>query len=135
LPGESQCIYSYIMQECRNYLSVKMPELVNEAPFAVEFLCTHRKSQKKALMCYIYNQMHLSRTRTYKELFEDIYKRSASNEEYALLSGFSKLYEHFIGTIFPMLDVQLGILEEAMQVFTNQEQFCEIGTLDECIIG
>lgn len=135
LPGETQCIYSYIMQECRNYLTAEMQELANNAPDAVEFLCTHRKCQKKALMCYIYNQMHLSRTKTYKELFEESFERSISNEEYELISGFSKSYDHFIGTIFPMLDVQLGILEEAMQVFTSQEQFCEIETLDGCLIG
>ena len=79
--------------------------------------------------------MHLSRTKTYKELFEQEFERSISDDEYKLISSFSKSYDHFIGTIFPMLDVQLGILEEAMQVFTSQEQFCEIETLDNCLIG
>ena len=135
LPGETQCIYSYIMQECKNYLFAKMPELCENASDAVEFLSNHRKSQKLALMCFIYNQMHLSRTKTYKELFEQEFERSISDDEYKLISSFSKSYDHFIGTIFPMLDVQLGILEEAMQVFTSQEQFCEIETLDNCLIG
>ena len=48
LPGETQCMYSYIMGECKNYLFVETPELVSDAPLAVEFLCTHRKSQKKS---------------------------------------------------------------------------------------
>lgn len=135
LPGDDQCIYSYIMQECKAYLRTEMPELVKDAPVAVAFLCTHRKCQKRALMCYIYNQMHLSRTRNFKELFEEFYERSISDEEYLLISEFSKSYNDFIGTIFPMLDSQLEILEEAMLVFTSQEQYCEIQTLDECILG
>ena len=135
VPGDDQCVYSYIMSECKNYLFTEMPELAKSASVAVEFLSTDRKSQKQALMCYIYNQMHLSRTKTYKEHFEISYGRSVSDQEYSLISEFSKSYNNFIGTIFPMLDVQLDILEEAMQVFTSQEQFCEIETLDGCILG
>ena len=134
-PGENHCIYSFIMDECRNYLLTEMAELVKEAPLALEFLSTHRKSQKRALMCYIYNQAYLSRTKSFKELFEKFYERSISDAEYSLISEFSKRYTSFIASIFPMLDVQLDILEEAMQVFISQDQFCEIETLDGCIIG
>jgi hypothetical protein len=134
LGGAKQCVYTYIMEQTEIYLRETYIELVQEAPEAFEFLKTNRKAQKAALMCYMYNQKHLNRTEEFKKKFEEQKERSVEDAEYQLISKFSVSYDSFIGQIFPMLDVQLNLLEEAMLVLTEQETGVEITTLDGCIL-
>ena len=134
LRGEPVCIYRYVQEQAGIYLSKNYPELCAEAPEAFNFIKTSRKAQKFALMCFFYNQKHLSRTSTFKNRFEEFVSRGCTDVEFRLFSMYSVKYSTFIDTIFPGLNEQLDLLEEAMLLLVGSGESIQVHTLDDCII-
>ena len=122
MEGKPYCIYSYVQEKSYEYMLATEPELCASAPEALEFLKTHRKSHKFALMCFFYNQKHVNRTHNFKSKFEEFSNRSIEDSEWNLFSKFSIAYEDFITESFPGLNKQLKLLEDAMLVLQKLVQ-------------
>ncbi len=57
-----------------------------------------------------------------------------SEADNAVLKYFAYNYESFIEDVFPLLNTQLSLLEEAMIYVIEQDSAVEINTLDKCIL-
>jgi hypothetical protein len=135
MPGETHCIYSYVQEESYSYLKMTYPGFCGEdADEALLFLKNNRDAQKRALMCFFYKQRHQKRTKKLKEQFEELLGRAVTDPEYTLLSIYSVKYDKFISEIFPGLNEQLALLEEAMLLLVNNHKEVKIHTLDDCIL-
>ena len=138
LQGDFCCIYTYLLQETKNFfksndcfdLGVK-----TQKSKAFKLLTTKRKAQKYSLMCFFYNEQHLSRTKRWKQQFEEEYGISPSDEEFKILQTFSLQYEKFMNLCFPKLISQLNILNEVMLINVKQALPIKINTLDKCILS
>ena len=134
LEGPFQCIYTYLLSKTKDFICHYDNDILKKAPKSFNLLTTDRKAAKYAIMCFFYNEKHLSRTNRWKEQFEELHGISVDNGEYALLSKFSIDFPLFLDFVFPKLLDQLNLLNEAMQVLTGQGQPVKIKTLDGSII-
>ena len=138
LGGPFTCIYSYILEKAVPHLEKLLEKgnikTLNRDSKAYELLTTNRKAQKYALMCFFYNEKHLSRTDRWKENYLETYGSTVSDEEYELLKVFSNSYGKFMDDCFPKITQQLDILNQASQVVISQDLPVRIKTLDDCII-
>ena len=135
LPGDSQCVYSYVQIESERFMQTNYPAICEEAPEAVAFLKTSRKAQKFALMCFFYNQQHLNRTKELRDTFQELKGRDCTDSEFALFNKYSLKYSQFIDAIFPGLNKQLSLLEKAMTLLAKDDKQVQIRTIDDCLLS
>ena len=135
LEGPFQCIYTYLLAKTKDFIvSHYDNDMLEKAPKSFNLLTTNRKAAKYAIMCFFYNEQHLSRTNRWREQFEELFSVTVDNDEYLLLSKFSIDFPRFLDFVFPKLLEQLDLLNQAMQVLTGQGQPVKIKTLDKSII-
>lgn len=134
LGGPFCCIYSFLLEKSIPFLLENFPGLGPDSK-VFELLTTNRKAQKYALMCFFYNEQHMSRTRRWAVMYEEIFERSIPDADFEILSQFSVLYPKFMNFVFPKLIRQLEILNEAALVVVNQQLPVKINTLDKCILS
>ena len=136
LGGEFCCIYTFLLEKSQSFISEKLEDIeIDKASNAYRLLTEDRKAQKYALMCFFYNEQHLSRTKRWVEQYEEKYGISVQDEEYKLLSKFSLKYPEFMEYVFPKLTRQLDILNEALSIIIDQGLPVKIKTLDNCLIS
>jgi hypothetical protein len=136
--GDFRCIYSFLLEETSKFflhnnnfdLGVDLKESK-----AYKLLTKNRKAQKYALMCYFYNEQHLSRTNRWKEQYEEVFGLTVSDHDFEILKKFSIEYPRFMDVCFPNLGEQLNILNEAMLILVKQNLPVKINTLDGCILS
>ena len=129
-------IYKYMMAESVDFVHQNLSpgQSPKETKEVLNLLGTSRKLHKAAFMCYLYNQKHLNRLKGFSEVFGAEKKRDPTTPEYELFKFFAINYEKFIERIFPKLNSQLSLLEEAMVALVEQDTGVEITTLDGCIL-
>lgn len=137
LLGSANCdIYKYMMAESVDFVRQNLSpgQSPKETEEVLDVLSKSRKLHKAAFMCYLYNQKHLNRLKGFSEVFSAEKKRDLTTPEYELFKFFAVDYDKFIERIFPKLDSQLSLLEEAMVALVEQDTGVEITTLDGCIL-
>ena len=135
LEGPFNCIYSYLLQRSVEYLQNKMKNKVSSKnQKSYDILTTDRKSQKYALMCFFYNEQHLSRTKRWVSRFEEIHGTTIDDDNYKLLEAFSIKYGEFLNFVFPKLNDQLSLMNEALMVLIQKDRPVQIKTLDGCLV-
>ena len=139
LGGEFKCIYTYLLEESVSFFKSKNNFDLDikgvEETKAYKLLTENRKAQKYALMCFFYNEEHLSRTDRWKEQFQEEYGTTIDSNDYLILSKFSINYDVFLDSCFPKLSKQLALLNETVITLVKQNLPVKIGTLDGCIIS
>lgn len=136
LGGEFSCIYTFLLEKSQSFISEKLEDIeIDKTSNAYRLLTEERKAQKYALMCFFYNEQHLSRTKRWVDLYEEKYGTSVQDEEYKLLSKFSIKYSEFMEYVFPKLTRQLDLLNEALSIIVDQGLPVKIKTLDNCLIS
>lgn len=136
LGGEFSCIYTFLLEKSQSFISEKLEDIeINKTSNAYRLLTEERKAQKYALMCFFYNEQHLSRTKRWVAQYEEKYGTSVPDEEYKLLSKFSVKYPEFMEYVFPKLTRQLDLLNEALILVVDQGLPVKIKTLDNCLIS
>lgn len=124
LEGDFRCIYGFLLEETKKFFEAKNNFNLNvkiEESKAFKLLTRNRKAQKYAIMCFFYNEQHLSRTNRWGEQYEAEFGISVSDEDYKVLQAFSVKYPEFMNTCFPNLVEQLDILNDAMLVTVKQK--------------
>ena len=135
LGGPFTCIYSFLLGKARIFITENIDMEINTESNAFKLLTEERKAQKYALMCFFFNQQHLSRTDEWRMLYEEKFGISVPPADYELLTRFSVLYPEFMEYAFPKLTGQLNLLNEAMLLVINQGLPVKINTLDKCILS
>jgi hypothetical protein len=141
LGGPFNCVYTYLMKKAEEYITEGMlklkgiDEITDDHFNAIQVLTTDRKSQKMALMCFMYNEGHWGRTARWKEDYTRIYGEAPDKENYNMLAEFSREYDAFLEYVFPNLTKQLKILDKAMLEVISTDQQVQVKTLDDCLIG
>ena len=125
------CLYVFDAKNKETFKDINVDILKLKA---FELLTEDRKAQKYTLMCYLYNEAHLSRTARWKSMFETKFGITVDDQEYKLLSQFSIRYEQFLDTVFPKLVTQLKLLDEEMLTIVKKDRPVQIDTLDGCLI-
>ena len=134
LGGPFNCIYSFLLEKTVLFLEENIPDL-DKTSNVYKLLTEEIKAQKYALMCFFYNELHMSSTTRWRNLYEELYGISAPDKDYQVLSGFSKKYPQFMEYVFSNLTKQLELLNEAALLITSQNLPQKIGTLDNCILS
>ena len=136
LGGQFSCIYTFLLEKSHAFISEKLNDIeIDKTSNAYRLLTEERKAQKYALMCFFYNEQHLSRTRRWVDQYEEKYGTSVPDSEFKLLSKFSVKYPEFMEYVFPNLTRQLDLLNEALSIVIDQELPVKIKTLDNCLIS
>ena len=136
LPDKHYDIYASMGEACIAFINkqFKDKKILDDAENALSFLHLNRKAHKSALMCYLYNQQHRGRYINLITEFKEDGTRDMSEADNAVLKYFAYNYESFIEDVFPLLNTQLSLLEEAMIYVIEQDSAVEINTLDKCIL-
>lgn len=83
--GEFKCIYTYLLEECVSFFKSKNNFDLDisgvEESKAYKLLTENRNAQKYALMCFFYNEEHMSRTDRWKEQFQEEYGTTIDNND------------------------------------------------------
>ena len=136
LGGDFNCIYTFLLEKSHSFISEKLKDIeIDKESNAYRLLTEERKAQKYALMCFFYNEQHLSRTQRWVSQYEEKYGVSVQDKEYNLLSEFSLKYSEFMEYVFPKLTRQLNLLNEALSIIVDQGLPVKVKTLDNCLIS
>jgi hypothetical protein len=136
LGGDFSCIYTFLLEKSHSFISEKLEDIeIDKESNAYRLLTEERKAQKYALMCFFYNEQHISRTKRWVSQYEEKYGTSVQDEEYKLLSKFSVKYSEFMEYVFPKLTKQLDLLNDALSIVVDQGLPVKIKTLDNCLIS
>ena len=88
---------------------------------AFEFILTHRKLHKYALMCFCYSQTYSGRIDDFRDAWEEQFGEEPTKEEAAVLSEFAGKYSDFQDFLFPGLKRQIGIIKEIVALSVDQK--------------
>lgn len=136
LGGSFSCIYTFLLEKSHVFILNELKDIeINKESNAYRLLTKERKAQKYALMCFFYNEQHLSRTKRWVTQYEEKYGTSVPDEEFKLLSKFSVEYPNFMEYVFPKLTRQLDLLNESLSIIIDQGLPVRIKTLDNCLIS
>lgn len=126
-----------LKEDIKKFKEKNIPIAINEeTKKSFDLLTTNRKAHKYALMCFMYNEQHRSRTSRWTDLFEEEYGIGCSQENFGVLRLFSVQYERFLELAFPKLTKQLDLINQAMLTIVNLNSIpVQISTLDGCIIN
>ena len=130
------CIYTELLKETYYFMEEKYIEkpFYSKTSKAFSMLTSKRKSQKHALMCFFYNETPLGRTLRWKKFYEDYYNTNITKEDFELIQQFSIDYPIFLNKLYPKINEQLKLLNEAVKVIIELGLPVTIETLDDTLI-